>query len=138
MHLTKKSSYGLIAILELAGASAESPRPASRIAHRYSLPPAFIEKIFYELRHAGLVHSKQGRSGGYYLAKPAETITVREVLESLGETLDLVGCLSGDSNCELDHCCPTQGAWRQIDHRFKKMLESLSIRSLLEDGERSR
>jgi len=132
MHLTKKSSYGLIAILELANASEDAPRSASQIAKQYSLPASFVEKIFHELRTEGLICSKQGRAGGYYLAKPANDITVREVLESLGESLDLVGCLSGEANCDLDHCCPTQGAWRQIDHRFKTMLESLSLQSLVQ------
>jgi len=131
MNLTKKSSYGLIATLELAHASEAVPQSASRIAEQYSLPVSFIEKILHELRQAGLVHSKQGRNGGYFLARPPQAISVRDVLEALGETLDLVGCLNSASRCELTDCCPTQGAWRHIDHRFKALLDSLSLQSLL-------
>jgi Rrf2 family protein len=133
MNLTKKSSYGLIAAMELAQAASETPRSASNIAEHYALPVSFIEKILHELRHAGLVRSKQGRSGGYYLARPPEDISVRDVLEALGESLDLVGCLTSESHCELTHCCPTQGAWRHIDTRFKGLLDSLSLKSLLSD-----
>ncbi|MFC2078732.1 RrF2 family transcriptional regulator [Candidatus Bipolaricaulota bacterium] len=131
MNLTKKSSYGLIAALELAAASDASPQSASSIAERYSLPVSFLEKILHELRHAGLVSSKQGRTGGYFLARAPGDISVRDVLEALGESLDLVGCLKSDSNCGLTDCCPTQGAWRHIDHRFKDLLDSLSLQSLL-------
>jgi len=135
MNLTKKSSYGLIATLELAHSSEESPQSAASIAERYSLPVPFIEKILHELRHAGIVSSKQGRTGGYYLSRSPETISVRDVLEALGESLDLVGCLNSESHCDLTDCCPTQGAWRHIDTRFKGLLDSLSLQSLLHSGE---
>lgn len=131
MNLTKKSSYGLIAALELAAASDTAPQSATRIAERYSLPVSFIEKILHELRHAGLVGSKQGRTGGYFLARSPRDISVRDVLEALGESLDLVGCLKSESHCELTDCCPTKGAWRHIDNRFKGLLDSLSLQSLL-------
>ena len=131
MNLTKKSSYGLIAALELAAASDVSPQSATSIAERYSLPVSFIEKILHELRHAGIVNSKQGRTGGYYLSRSPEDISVRDVLEALGESLDLVGCLNSESHCDLTDCCPTKGAWRHIDNRFKGLLDSLSLQSLL-------
>jgi len=131
MNLTKKSSYGLIATLELASASNASPQSAVSIAKRYSLPASFIEKILHELRHAGLVSSKQGRAGGYFLARSAKDISVRNVLEALGESLDLVGCLKSGSHCDLTNCCPTKSAWQQIDNQFKDLLDSLSLESLL-------
>ena len=129
MNLTKKSSYGLNAALELALGSNSEPQSASRIADRYSLPVSFIEKILHELRRAGLVSSKQGRSGGYYLAQAPDDISVRNVLEALGESLDLVGCLKSNANCELTDCCPTKGAWAVIDERVKSLLDSLSLQS---------
>ncbi len=132
MNLTKKSSYGLIAALELAHGSDSEPQSASRIAERYSLPVSFIEKILHELRRAGLVSSKQGRSGGYYLAQAPDDISVRNVLEALGESLDLVGCLKSNANCELTDCCPTKGAWTVIDERVKSLLDSLSLQSLVD------
>lgn len=137
MNLTKKSSYGLIAALELAHASCIGPQSAASIAEQYSLPSSFIEKILHELRHAGIVGSKQGRAGGYFLARPPEDISVRDVLEALGESLDLVGCLKSGSHCDLTDCCPTQGAWRHIDNRFKGLLDSLSLQSLLHSEELS-
>jgi len=135
MNLTKKSSYGLISTLELAHSLDTGPQSATSIAKQYSLPVPFIEKILHELRHAGIVGSKQGRTGGYFLARSPEDISVRDVLEALGESLDLVGCLKSESHCNLTDCCPTKGAWRHIDNRFKGMLDSLSLQSLLHSDE---
>lgn len=137
MQLTKKSSYGLIAALELAGEAAEGPLSASAIVDRYSLPHSFVEKILHQLKQAGLVSSTQGRKGGYRLARDPYGITVRQVLEALGESLDLVGCLGPGAPCELTQICPTKGAWERIDHRFKEMLDSLSLGDLIESGESS-
>jgi len=132
MNLTKKSSYGLIAAMELAQTDATAPRSAGTIAEQYELSVSFIEKILHELRTAGLVESKQGRYGGYYLARPPAEISVRDVLEALGESLDLVGCLGSEGRCALTSFCPTQAAWRHIDVRFKHLLDSLSLQTLLE------
>jgi len=130
VQLTKKSSYGLIAALELARVSAEGPLPASAIAERYSLPRAFVEKILHQLRQADLVSSTQGRNGGYCLARNPQQITVRQILEALDESLDLVGCLGPGMSCELIDICPTKSAWARIDQRFKEMLDSLSLGDL--------
>lgn len=131
MNMTKKSSYGLIAVMELALTDESAPTSAAHIAGRYDLSVSFIEKILHELRTAGLVLSKQGRGGGYYLARSPGAISMRDVLEALGESLDLVGCLSSDGHCSLTNACPTQAAWRHIDARFKQLLESLSLQTLL-------
>jgi len=135
VQLTKKSSYGLIAALELAGCTAEGPVSASAIADRYALSHSFVEKILHQLKQAGIVSSTQGRKGGYRLAREPELVTVRQVLEALGEALDLVGCLGSGEPCELTGICPTKGAWERIDSRFKGMLDSLSLSDLIEEEE---
>jgi len=135
VQLTKRSSYGLIATLELAGAEGGGPVSAAEIAKRYSLSRSFVEKILHQLRCGGLVRSTQGRKGGYRLARPPEDIAVREVLEALGETLHLVGCLGPGRTCELTRICPTRRAWGRIDRRILQMLDSLTLGDLIEQSE---
>ncbi|MGB2982476.1 MAG: Rrf2 family transcriptional regulator [Candidatus Bipolaricaulia bacterium] len=130
MHLTKKASYGLIAAFELARAPGSKPLSASSIAARYDLPAPFIEKILHRLRQSGLVVSRQGRSGGYALAEAPREISVRRVLEALGEPLDLVGCLGPSECCDLTDICPTKPAWSMINHRFHALLDSMSLDDL--------
>jgi len=131
VQLTKKASYGLIAALELARSPSDVPLSAPAIAERYSLPSAFVEKILHRLRQAGLVTSKQGRTGGYSLAVPPEDLSVRDVLEVLEESLDLVSCLRTDPSCNLAKVCPTKQAWETINRSFLGLLDSLSLADLL-------
>ena len=133
MHLTKKASYGLIAALELAANTDAGPLSAGTIAEKYALPVPFMEKILHQLRQSGLVAAQQGRGGGYTLVDDPTTVSVRKVLESLNESLDLVGCITADSECHLTAICPTRFAWGKIDQRFKELLDSLSLQDLLAD-----
>jgi Rrf2 family protein len=130
VQLTKKASYGLIAAVELARAPADTPRSAAWIADRYDLPVAFIEKILHQLRQAGLVASRQGRGGGYTLPMEARRVSVRRVLEALGEGLDLVDCLGEATSCRLTGVCPTKDAWRTINDRFRELLDRISLDDL--------
>jgi Rrf2 family protein len=130
VQLTKKASYGLIAAVELARAPADTPRSAAWIADRYDLPVSFIEKILHQLRQAGLVASRQGRGGGYTLPVEARRLSVRRVLEALGEGLDLVDCLGQATSCRLTGVCPTKDAWRTINDRFRELLDRISLDDL--------
>jgi Rrf2 family nitric oxide-sensitive transcriptional repressor len=130
VQLTKKASYGLIAAVELARAPANTPRSAAWIADRYDLPVAFIEKILHQLRREGLVASRQGRGGGYTLPMEARRVSVRRVLEALGEGLDLVDCLGQATSCRLTGVCPTKDAWRTINDRFRDLLDKISLDDL--------
>ncbi|MCD5416213.1 Rrf2 family transcriptional regulator [Candidatus Bipolaricaulota bacterium] len=131
MHLTKKASYGLVAVFELAGNMTAGPLSAGAIAEKYALPVPFVEKILHQLGRSHLVESRQGRGGGYTLACDPEAVSVRCILEALGESLDLVDCLASGETCRLAGICPTRPAWRKIDQRFKDLLGSLSLRDLL-------
>ncbi|MEW5825660.1 MAG: Rrf2 family transcriptional regulator [Candidatus Bipolaricaulota bacterium] len=130
MHLTKRASYGLIAAVELARAAPGEPVSAAWIAERYGLPAPFIEKILRRLRQTGVVTSRQGRGGGYALAEPPAALSVRRVLEALGERLDLVDCLGTLPACHLAGACPTQDAWRDLNERFRGLLDTLSLADL--------
>ena len=131
MQLTKKSSYGLIVVLDLAGREAHRPIAAKAIADKYNFPVAFVEKILHQLRKAGLVTARKGRGGGYTLSLDPQTSTVLHILEALGEPLDLVGCLKSKDACRSMTLCPTKTLWQRIDRRFKALLDSFTLESLL-------
>jgi len=131
VQLTKKSGYGLIAALELAANIGKNPIPAGAIAAKYGLPPAFVGKILHQLKSAGLISAKQGCSGGYVFALNPSDVSVRSVLEALGESLDLVGCIDVASDCALASVCPTKAVWRGLDKKFKSLLESLSLHDMI-------
>lgn len=132
MRLTKKSGYGLIALLELAKIPLLTPLSAGAIAEKYALPSPFLEKILHQLKEAGLVTTQKGRCGGYTLAVDPETVSIRRVLQALDESLDIVDCLGPAPECQLAEICPVRTALEQLNQRIQALFDSLSLRDLLE------
>jgi Rrf2 family cysteine metabolism transcriptional repressor len=82
ISVTSKSRYAVVAMAELAR-SGERPVPIGTIAERRGMPVQFLEQLFSTLRRAGLLTSHRGVKGGYTLARPADEITVLEVVQAL-------------------------------------------------------
>ncbi len=95
MKLSKRGEYGIKALLELASDASESHVIQIRdIAEREKIPGKFLEQILLTLKNAGLLHSRLGASGGYYLARPAEEITLGQIVRTLDGTLAPIRCVS--------------------------------------------
>ncbi|MCD5416827.1 Rrf2 family transcriptional regulator [Candidatus Bipolaricaulota bacterium] len=132
MQLTKKSSYGLIALLEIAAGSSEQPISAVYVSTKYSLPAPFVVKILHQLKCSGIITAKQGRKGGYYLVKDPETISVRQLIEILDKKpLALLSCLTTSKACQLNAICPTKALWEAIDEKIKELLNKWTLKDLL-------
>ena len=82
ISVTSKSRYAVVALAELAR-SGDGPVPIATIAERRGMPVQFLEQLFSTLRRAGLLTSHRGMKGGYTLSRPAEEITVLEVVQAL-------------------------------------------------------
>ncbi|MBX6384100.1 MAG: Rrf2 family transcriptional regulator [Microbispora sp.] len=80
MRLSVRTQYALRAAAELAAAAPGLPVPAERIATAQRIPRRFLDNILLQLRRAGLIHSQRGPDGGYWLARPAEEITLADVV----------------------------------------------------------
>jgi Rrf2 family transcriptional regulator, cysteine metabolism repressor len=82
ISITSKSRYAVVAMAELAR-SGERPVPIKELAERRGIPEQFLEQLFSTLRRAGLLTSHRGMKGGYTLSRPADEITVLEVVQTL-------------------------------------------------------
>ena len=103
--LSRKTRYALIALSCLSREYGKDAVPMSRIAAERHVPIRFLEGIFLQLRHAGLLVSDRGVSGGYRLAKPPQEIPVLDVVLALNEDVQLISCLDicgVSSECEFD------------------------------------
>jgi Rrf2 family protein len=83
MRISAKVDYAVRAAVELAGASEEKPIKAERIATAQGIPLNFLENILGELRHAGVVRSHRGADGGFRLAKPADQVTIADIIRAV-------------------------------------------------------
>lgn len=102
MRLSKRGEYGLRAMIDLAEhleAEEHSTRNGDvvqirEIAERQHIPAKFLEQILLTLKNAGLLRSRMGIGGGYYLAKPAGEITLGQIVRILDGPLAPIGCVS--------------------------------------------
>jgi Rrf2 family protein len=82
VRVSAKADYALRAAIELAAAG-DGPVKGERIAQAQEIPLKFLENILLELRHAGIVRSQRGVEGGYWLARPAEEVSLAEVIRAV-------------------------------------------------------
>src|SRR5213594_358837 len=83
MRVSAKADYALRAVIELAVIDSDGPVKGERIAQAQEIPLKFLENILGDLRQAGLVRSQRGVEGGYWLARPADEITLAEVIRAV-------------------------------------------------------
>jgi Rrf2 family protein len=83
MRISTKGEYGLLAVVDLALNAGASAVQAVEIADRQSIPKQYLDQLLLLLRKAGLVESSRGRQGGYKLARPADSITLLDVIVAL-------------------------------------------------------
>ena len=82
MRVSAKTDYAVRALLELAVAE-DGPVKGERLAQAQAIPLKFLENILTDLRHAGIVRAQRGAEGGYWLARPADRITLGEVIRAV-------------------------------------------------------
>ena len=97
MRLSKRGEYGLRAMIFLAGAHGTQTQAIvqlKEISEHENIPAKFLEQILFALKNAGLLHSKMGNGGGYYLVKPASEITLGQIFRVLDGSLAPIHCVS--------------------------------------------
>lgn len=102
--LTKKGKYGLKALVHLARLQPGESDLVSNIAESNDIPKKFLDAILGELRNGGFLFSKKGKGGGYMLARPAEEITIGDVVRTLDGPLAPIPCASHRFYRPCDDC----------------------------------
>ena len=138
MKLSTKGRYGLRALIDLAVYCTEEAVSIQSIAKRQNISDRYLEQLMGKLRRAGLVVSVRGAGGGYRLARPAEEISVGEVLRALEGNLDAVTCPgNGDEQgCEDADVCVTRYVWKRINDSITQAVDSIMIQQLVEESRR--
>src|SRR4051812_2275278 len=113
MHNSVKGEYALQAILDLASRRAGEPIRIAEIAARQTIPQKFLELILAGLKQGGFVESRRGAEGGYLLARPADSITVGEVLRFV----------DGKSASKKRRGNPFSDMWHQVDDAVSAIVD---------------
>jgi Rrf2 family protein len=135
MRITNLAEYGVICALHLARRTSEGAVSGREIAELERLPADYVEQILLRLRRAGVVRSTRGAHGGYQLARPAEEITIRHVIEASEETTFHLNCEShpvGEDRCSSSHTCSIRPVWMLLQRRIDEVLEGVRLSDLLD------
>jgi Rrf2 family protein len=127
MHVTAKADYAVRATIELATGSQETPHKVDDVAKAQAIPLSFLENILTQLRNAGIVRSRRGADGGYWLARPAGEVTLAEVIRAVEGPL--VG-VRGQRPEEIEYTGSAeslQQVWIALRANLRKVLEKVSV-----------
>jgi Rrf2 family protein len=127
MRISAKADYAVRAVVELAGTTDSQPVKAERVAKAQDIPLNFLENILGELRHAGIVRSHRGADGGFRLARPADQITIADVIRAVDGPLATV---RGGPPEELSY--PGQAAelarvWIAVRKSLRAVVERVTV-----------
>lgn len=104
MQFTKAESYGIFGVLYLAQQPPEKVTPLSEISEVQDVPEKFLAKIFQSLSKNGIIRSHRGVKGGFSLGKPADEISVKDIVESVHGPYYLAKCLNNIEACDREIC----------------------------------
>jgi Rrf2 family protein len=129
VRVSAKVDYALRAAAELARAG-DGPVKGERIAQAQSIPLKFLENILLELRHDGLVQSQRGAEGGYWLARPADEITLAEVIRAVEGPLANVRGVRPEALAYEGVAEPLKEVWIAVRASLRSVLEHVTLADL--------
>jgi Rrf2 family protein len=132
VELNTKGRYAVTAMADLAKFGAGGAVPLSAIADRQHISLAYLEQLFAKLRRAGLVQSERGRAGGYRLGRPADKITVAEIMRAVEEGVRMTRCAGENAApCIPGNRCLTHGLWDALGDQITWFLESVTLEEVI-------
>ena len=134
--LSKKTKYGLRALLALARSRSHEPVQIANLAEQEEIPKKFLELILLELKNKGILQSKKGKGGGYFLGKKPETITLGTVIRSLEGPLAPLPCVSQMAHRKCDECedektCGLRAVMQEVRDATANILDGMSLADLI-------
>ena len=141
MKFSRATTYGLRALGNLLSAGADDisrVKSLQLIAREEKISLKFLERLFSQLRKAGIVASVRGANGGYYLQRGAEKISLLDVLRALGEDLAVFDCLAdtaGRVKCRHSENCGAVPVLQRVQGAINQTLGEMRLRDLIESVE---
>jgi Rrf2 family protein len=126
MRVSAKVDYAVRAAVELAAAG-EDPVKGEVIAEAQEIPLKFLENILGELKHSGMVASRRGAQGGYWLAKAPDEITLAEIVRAVEGPLATVRGQGAESLDYTGVAAPLQRVWIALRANIRAVLETVTL-----------
>lgn len=138
LQLTKRTEYGLIALVHMVDRGDQFVS-AREISERYQIPRRLLAEVLKDLARRALVDSQRGATGGYALARPAESIALGEVVSALEGAPTLASCeglgaADRRGECGVEPFCPIRSPLHRLREGIWRQLERTTLRALARPG----
>lgn len=130
MQITRQADYALRAMAYLAKLEPTKRAATSQIAESKKIPPSFLAKIISQLSIAGLIHTSRGARGGVTLARPANEISILEVVEAIDGPIALNECTVSPEGCPFSGDCPIHDLWCDTQAELVEKLRTTTFDTL--------
>jgi Rrf2 family protein len=134
--LSKKTRYAMLALTNLASKYGDGAIQISDIAKMENIPQRFLESILLELKKMGILGSKLGKAGGYYLIKSPDEVSLLDVIRHFEGTIALMYCVSEKAYqpcefCKSEETCKIRGVFKKIRDNTYDILQDATLSSLI-------
>ena len=133
MKLTNKGRYAVMAMTDLARNNAGEPISLAEISLRQGIPISFLEQIFSKLKSNKLVTSFRGATGGYFLSRSADEITLSNIIKAVDERVKTAGCIKdSQKGCHgKTSKCMTHDLWNDLEIYINNFFEKNTLKDIL-------
>ena len=131
LKISRLSDYAIVLLTALAGDPRDEPSSqranARALAERTGINMPTVGKLLKLLNGEGIVQSRQGRSGGYFLARPAGRITLAEIIEAIDGPIAMTDCFRPDHDCAMQGDCAVRPHWEAINQGVRALLDATTL-----------
>jgi len=121
-------------LLDMAEHCHKGPVQIGSIAKRQDISVKYLEQLIIPLKKARYINSVRGPKGGHLLAKPADQITVGEIVKLLEGGIDLCDCVSHPDCCDRNEDCLTRSVWKEATEAMYHNLDTITLSEMIERG----
>jgi Rrf2 family protein len=134
--ISKKAKYAINALVHLAKRKEDGPILISNIAHEENIPQKFLESILLDLKKAGILASKKGKGGGYYLLKSSKEINMAEVVRLFDGAIALLPCVAHKyyercEECKDEKTCGIRDVFSDVRTKTVELLKKATLAEIV-------
>lgn len=135
--LSKKTRYAILALTKLAREYGKGPIPISEIATSEKIPQRFLENILLEIKKMGILGSRLGKAGGYFLIKKPEEVSLGDIVRQFEGTIAMMYCISEKAYqpcefCKDEKICKIRKVFKEVRDNTLSILQRTTLDQLLD------
>ncbi len=130
LRLSNLADYGVVVMTAAAARAGGGPISSAQVSALTGLPAPTVAKLAGQLARAGLLASQRGVAGGFALARPADSISLADIVEAIDGPIALTHCGTDHHLCELAGRCSVQPHWAPVNRAVRRALEAVTLAEL--------